>query len=110
MGKIKGQIDEARSLIKEQFEVWKKTLGEDVAKHREAERLLRDHEFDKDHKDTLYHQYLKMPESNRHEFRHLDVRTRILYVCCKSRAFTYEELAIHFGISVSTVKRAARVV
>lgn len=103
---VKTQFDKIRALAQEQF----KKITRDIEKRRELDKIIEDQFFDDTHSDKLFPQFYEMPETNRSAWRHLDVRSRAIYVLCKSRAFTYGEIAGLFSEArPTTAKSVVRV-
>ena len=98
---VKGQYNKFRELVKEQFS----KITDDIKKHVELEKLTNDQIWDLENKETIYPQYYEMPKSSRSNWKHLDVRTRAIFVLRKSRAFTDKEIGDLFGITKKTVYR-----
>lgn len=89
-----GQFERAKELFKAQLDKVKK----DIARNPEIRKLADQQFLDDKNANHEYPRYYVMPESNRSNWQHLDTQTRIIFVLCKSRAFTFKEIAEYLKI------------
>lgn len=89
-----GQFQRAKELFQSQLD----KVRRDVAKNPEIRKLADEQFFEEEVDEHLYPQYFKMPESNKSNWKQMDTRTRIVYVLCKSRAFSYAEIGEFIGV------------
>lgn len=96
-----GQFERAKELFKSQLDKVKR----DISNNPDIRKLADAQFFEMEHEEHLYPQYFQMPESNRSNWKHMDIETRMIYVLCKSKAFSFEEIGKFLGFDKKMVWR-----